>query len=56
MDAQARGQNDEEVRADEERLTEEIITDWRQKKEGGREGESPQIREGGEEPDEHSLF
>lgn len=32
MDAQARGQNDEEVSANEERLTEKIIADWRQKK------------------------
>lgn len=35
MDAQARGQNDEQVSADEERLTEEIITDWWQKKKEG---------------------
>lgn len=45
VDAQVRGQNDEQVSADEERLTEEIIADWRQMKR-----ESPQIREGrGEE-------
>lgn len=46
VDAQARGQNDEEVSADGERLTEEIIADWRQRKEG-RRGRKPTDQRGG---------
>lgn len=37
VDAEVRGQDDEQVSAEEERLTEEIIADWRHKKEDERE-------------------
>lgn len=56
MDANARGQNEKQVSADEERLTEEIIADWRQKKRDG-DRESPQIRgEGAEGGGERTLI